>query len=61
MAAMEADMQQLDTVFHIYCAVCAVIKVIGVVFASGTDDYRVANFVRYVLLLVFHGLRLRQM
>lgn len=54
-------MQQLDTVFHIYCAVCAVIKIIGVVFASGTDDYRVANFVRYILLLAFHGLRLRQM
>ncbi|KAL3249707.1 hypothetical protein MRX96_055909 [Rhipicephalus microplus] len=52
-------MQQLDTVFHIYCAVCAVIKIIGVVFASGTDDYCVANFVRYILLLAFHGLRLR--
>lgn len=61
MAAMEADMQQMDAIFHVYCAICAVIKVLGVVFASAKDDYRVANFVRYAVLLAFHGLRLRQM
>lgn len=61
MAAMEADMQQLDAIFHIYCAFCAVIKVLGVLFASGKDDFRVANFVRHFVLLAFHGLRLRQM
>ncbi|KAH6934847.1 hypothetical protein HPB50_001531 [Hyalomma asiaticum] len=59
MAAMEADMQQMDAIFHVYCAICAVIKVLGVVFASAKDDYRVANFVRYAVLLAFHGLRLR--
>lgn len=54
-------MQQLDAIFHIYCAFCAVIKVLGVLFASGKDDFRVANFVRHFVLLAFHGLRLRQM
>lgn len=58
---MDADIQQLDAIFHLYCALCAVFKVLQVVFTGGKDDYRMATFVRYVLLLAFHSFRLRQM
>lgn len=58
---MENDLQQLDAVYHVYCALFAIFKVLQIIFVRTADDYRVANFVAQALLLAFHGLRLRQM
>lgn len=57
---MDQDLQMLDAVYHVYCALLTVFKVIRIVFISRADDYRVAHFVAQSLLLAFHFLRLRQ-
>lgn len=57
---MDNDLQQLDAVYHLYCTLFAVFKVLRIIFVYSADDYRVAHFVVQAILLSFHFLRLRQ-
>lgn len=60
---MDRDLiiRQLDFLFHVYCAMLYLIKVLVAVLVSGEDEPRVLIFVYCAFQLAFHGLALRQM
>lgn len=58
---MERDLQQLDTIFHMYSIVWHTFRILKALTAASEAEYRIIVFVRSLLFLVFHFFRFRSL